>query len=240
MHPMTLATGNKAPSAARTHRNGFSLIELLTVVAIMALVMGLIAIAITGMGRPGLQTAASQVASGMSLARQLAISKNTSAAFIIADKTGVNLPMQPFKYWTVAVSNRATTNWSIQKDWERLPEGVVFLQLKGNNYNTRNVNPYPPDSVIGTPYTPADFVNFRPYSGYFGNNTGATFNLSSMPAIVFQPNGSATTGAVAVRLADGTVDASNKVILRNTTRYMFVETDASVGRIRVRTPESYR
>lgn len=238
---MTSATGNKkVPSAAQVHRDGFSLVELLTVVAIMALVMGLAAIGISGMAGPGLQTAASQVASGMSLARQMAISKNSPAAFIIATSTGTNLPSQPYKYWAVAVSNRATANWSIQKEWERLPEGAVFLETIGSGYKTIEPNPFPGGANVGSPFTPSSFANPTNVAGYYGTNTNATFTFSGLPTIVFRPDGSASSASVAIRLADGTVDASNKVILRNTNRYMFVETDATVGRVRVRTPESYR
>lgn len=239
---MTSATGNKKTQpAARAHRDGFSLIELLTVVAIMALVMGLVAVGITGMARPGLQTAGTQVASGMSLARQLAISKNSPAAFIIATSMGTNLPSQPYKYWAVAVSNRATTNWNIQKDWERLPEGAVFLEaMNSSTYKTINPNAFPNDVTVGAPYAPPAFPNPLNFTVTYGTNTNKFTFPASLPAIIFLPDGSANGNAVAVRLADGTIDASNKVILRNTNRYMFVETDATVGRVRVRTPESYR
>lgn len=219
-------------------RRGFSIIELLTVVAIMAAIMGIVAVGITGMSRPGLQTGASQVASGMSLARQLAISRNTYAAFIIATTaSGTGMPSQPFKYWAVAVSNRATTNWSLQKDWERLPEGAVFLETLGSSYKTANVNPFP--GSVGSPFVPSSFVNSTNLAGYYGTKTNE-FSFPSLPAIIFEPNGSAKSSAVAIRLADGAVDGSGNVILRNTNRYFFVETDASVGRIRVRAPESYR
>lgn len=242
----TSATGNKRVDwIASAPQGGFSLIELLTVIVIMALIMGVVGVGITGMSRPGLQTGASQVASGMSLARQLAISKNTSAAFIIATSTGGDMPSQPFKYWAVAVSNRATANWSLQKDWERLPEGAVFLQLRGGtnqsySYKPLNINKFPDGSSNGAILTPnADFMNPITISGVYGTTTN-TFDFNSVPAIIFQPDGSSTTSALAVRIADGAVDGGGNVILRNTNRYFFVETDSSVGRIRVRTPESYR
>lgn len=237
---MTSATGNKkALCAAQPRQGGFSLIELLTVIVIMALIMGVVGVGITGMSRPGLQTGASQVASGMSLARQLAISKNTYAAFIIATTTGAGMPSQPYKYWAVAVSNRATANWSLQKDWERLPEGAVFWEIP-NNYKTITNNDF--TATVGTPSTPSFPSGTNSFTGYYGTTTNVTFTFSSLPAIIFKPNGAAKSSgpATAVRLADGAVDGGGNVILRNTNRYFFVETDSSVGRIRVRTPESYR
>lgn len=230
-------------------QSGFSLVELLVVTLIMAVGMGLVMVALGGMHRTGLQTATSQVASGFSLARQLAISKNAPAAFVIATTTN-NGPSQPFKYWAIVVSNRSTANWVLQKDWERLPEGAVFLEVLGVStdpklsYNTINNNPFTSEVVIGTPFTPVNFItptNFANVVVMNGTNqTSISFPSASMPAVTFQPDGAATANGTAVRLADGTVDNAGKVILRNTNRYYFVETDTNMGRLRVRAPESFR
>lgn len=230
-------------------QSGFSLVELLVVTLIMAVGMGLVMVALGGMHRTGLQTATSQVASGFSLARQLAISKNAPAAFVIATDTNDG-PSQPFKYWAVVVSNRATTNWILQKDWERLPEGAVFLEVLGVStdpkfsYNTINNNPFTGEVVIGTPFTPANFINPTNFGSVVvvngTNQTSISFPSAPMPAITFLPEGGSTVDGTAVRLADGTVDGSGKVILRNTNRWFFVETDTNMGRVRVRAPESFR
>jgi hypothetical protein len=75
----------------------------------------------------------------------------------------------------------------------------------------------------------------------FSVQAGAsTVSFANSPAILFNSDGSASNNAIAVRLADGAVNGSGQVILRSTNRYYFVETDATVGRIRVRAPESYR
>lgn len=233
---MTSVTG-KSGFVARP-QGGFSLVELLTVVAIMAVVMGLVAVGVSGMQRPGLQTAAAQVSSGMSLARQLAITRNTTAAFIVATTTnGAGMPAEPFKYWSVATSNRGATNWTLRKDWEKLPDGAVFLESLGSGYNTINANSFPASLTVGQPSVPSSFANTASFSVRAGA-TNVTF--SNSPAILFNADGSATGSAVAVRLGDGAVNGSGQVILRSTNRYYFVETDANVGRIRVRAPESYR
>jgi len=234
---MTLETGKLGSASAR--RQAFSLVELLTVVAIMAVVMGLVAVGVSGMQRPGLQTAAAQVSSGLSLARQLAITRNTTAAFIVATTTnGAGMPAEPFKYWSVASSNRGlNTTWTLLKDWEKLPDGAVFVESLGSGYNTINPNPYPSGMAVGQPSVPASFTNRMTFSVQAG---ASTVSFANSPAILFNSDGSANNNAVAVRVADGAVNGSGQVILRSTNRFYFVETDATVGRIRVRAPESYR
>jgi Tfp pilus assembly protein FimT len=200
--------------------------------------MGLVAVGVSGMQRPGLQTAAAQVSSGLSLARQLAITRNTTAAFIVATTTnGAGMPAEPFKYWSVASSNRGLNAWTLRKDWEKLPDGAVFVESLGSGYKTINPNPYPSGMAVGQPSVPASFTNRMTFSVQAG---ASTVSFANSPAILFNSDGSANNNAVAVRLADGSVNGSGQVILRSTNRFYFVETDATVGRVRVRAPESYR
>jgi prepilin-type N-terminal cleavage/methylation domain-containing protein len=235
---MTISATGKGNPGATGASGGFSLVELLTVVAIMAVVMGLVAVGVSGMQRPGLQTAAAQVSSGMSLARQLAITRNTTSAFIVATTTnGAGMPAEPFKYWSLALSNRGLNTWTLRKDWEKLPDGAVFVESLGGSYNQISNNPIPASLTVGQPSVPASFANRMTFSVQAGASTVSFINF---PAILYNGDGSASGNAVAVRLGDGAVNASGQVILRSTNRYFFVETDATVGRIRVRAPESYR
>ena len=227
---------------------GFSLVELLTVVAIMAIIMGVVVVSVQGMQRPGLQTAASQVSSGLSLARQLAITRNTTAAFIIATNTGTGMPAEPFRSWAVIFSNRGFSNWTLFKDWERLPEGAVFAQLLGSQfvsgfaYNSLTNNAW--TNSVGSPFVPSKFLTnmaAATFSSLATVKAGAsTFNFQSCPQIRFGSSGDVAGNAFAIRLADGVVNSSGQVILRSTNRYYFVESDQTTGRIRVRAPESYQ
>jgi Tfp pilus assembly protein FimT len=215
-------------------------VELLVVVAIIAIMMGILALGIQGMSSSSLQTAASQVSSGLSLARQYAISRNSAAAFIVATNTnGAGMPSEPYKYWSVVSSNRGATNWTLVKDWERLPEGAVFLEMLRTTssppYRTINNNPMP----SGTPGAP-----FMPANMFLQQNLQITapgsIQNTNFQGVVFTPNGTALgSGHIGIRLAQGSV-ANNQVILRNTNNFYFVESDTYTGRIRVRAPESYR
>lgn len=220
----------------------FTLIELLVVVAIMAIVMSIIGLSLFGMRTTNIQNAAIQVSNGLSLARQLAVANNSPAAFIIS--TNTNITPEPYKYWAVVYStnNKSTgiRTWMLYKDWERLPEGVVFYDLRGGTTSTtyRTINDNPISDPTNTPFKPSAYFTNKNYA-LTGNNTT---NLTGMPTLEFQSDGAGVggIGASGIRLIDGVVDPDGNMILRNTNRYIFVETDNLAGRIRVRPENSYR
>jgi type II secretory pathway pseudopilin PulG len=204
-----------------------SLIELLVVAAIISMMAGLLALGLKGMKSPAIQGAASQVTSGLSLARQLAITKNTKAALFIEMYT--NNGRIPLRHWAVGYSNR-TGNWTMAKKWEPLPEGTFFLESVINrSYNS------PMPKALGEAFV-ASTNDFK--GGTNDESTGAyrciTFSSDGAAAIT----GNAT--AIAIRIASGVADTNGDVTLTSTNQYYFVETDSIVGRIRMRAPESYK
>jgi prepilin-type N-terminal cleavage/methylation domain-containing protein len=232
----------KSISSSHNKLKAFTLVELLVVVAIMAIVLSIIGLSLFGMRTTNIQNAAIQVSNGLSLARQLAIANNSPAAFIIS--TNTNATPEPYKYWAVVYStnNKSTGNrtWMLYKDWEKLPEGVVFYDLRGGTTTTtyRTINDNPISDPINTPFRPSAYFTNKAF-----NLTGnTTTNLTGMPALEFQSDGAGAggIGASGIRLIDGVVDPDGNLILRNTNRYVFVETDNLAGRIRVRPENSYR
>lgn len=209
-----------------------SLVELLVVVAIISMMAGLLALGLKGMKSPAIQGAASQVTSGLSLARQLAISKNTKAALFIANDTDNG--RIPYRHWAVGYSNRLTGNWTVAKKWEPLPEGAFFLESVTNTITKPLIS-----KSLGQTFTPiaSDFVNFATI-------TMDSKAFTSLPCIMFASDGAAAiTGnatAIAIRIASGVADTNGDVTLTSTNQYYFVETDGIVGRIRMRAPESYK
>jgi len=134
---------------------GFTLVELLTVVAIMATVMGLLVISMQQVRGPTVQVAAGQVASGLALARQLAIAKGTEARFVVSSSTnGPGFPEEPYRYWTIITSNKGGTGvWVMEREWEALPLGTVVLNLSASNYAGVNW-PIIPTNQVGVSYSP--------------------------------------------------------------------------------------
>lgn len=265
---MTSETGSAASCRRRELRAGFTLVELLAVVMIMAIMMGVLGLAMRSMRGPTTQVAAAQVASGLSLARQIAVSRNTDTRFIIYPATSSSsdpkLPAEPWRYWTVISSNRDQANqWFMEKEWERLPAGSVFLNIAAGGYSTINEDPI--RATVGEPFSPTVRSNLganNEWRGYesFGSFQVVTrptdgagsqpaFSLSGVPAIGYNMSGGGTLGSgapltaggqtIGVRVAEGVVTPDGQVMLQTTNNYHYVETD-KMGRVRVRARETYR
>lgn len=266
---MTSATGKSfrlLGAACRRRAPGFTLIELLSVVAIMAIVMGALGLAIGNMGGPATQVGAAQVASGLSLARQYAVAKNLETRFVICNLQGASgdgLPPESWRHWTVIQTNRNQGDWTMLKEWEKLPAGVVFLNLASGDYSVINGDPMS-GVTVGQPFSPGfqdNFGNGSEWKGFASTTNslkvvvaGSTkgFKLGVSPCIGYRGVGEAvkadgrslgTAGGnvqeLAIRVASGAVTPDNQIILKNDKNYFYVETDKR-GRVRVRSPESFR
>jgi prepilin-type N-terminal cleavage/methylation domain-containing protein len=245
--------------------HAFSLTELLAVVVIMAIILSVLGVSLSRSSGPATRTAAAQVASGLSLTRQLAISRNTEARFIIANSTNSGFPAEPYRYWAVVYSNKdAPTRgiWVMEKDWEQLPQGTVFLNLAGNAYSTIQWDPI--GAQQGRPYRIGSQIALNgaggtdrewQYFASFGNMQisypdspdRSAFSASGMPYVAFKPDGRADASlslgpgrALGLRVAEGSVTPDNQMILRSTNNAFYVETDPAFGKVRVRGREDYR
>ena len=219
--------------------SAFSLVELLVVMAIIGMMVGLSALAVSGMRAPAVQYAADQVMSGLSLARQIAITKNTQAALLIADKTNTGFPTNgPYRHWSIVYSNRGSSgNWTIAKDWEELPNGAFFLDTRGQSgatYSPIGGNPLAVDYSIGS-FQPNKFANTNTFT-----INGTAISGATIPCIMFKSDGTKDSGgAQAIRIAPGSVQSGNAT-LTSLKQYYVIETDIRTGRIRMRSPQSYR
>jgi prepilin-type N-terminal cleavage/methylation domain-containing protein len=229
------------------NNSAFSLVELLVVMAIIGMMVGLSALAVSGMRAPAVQHAADQVMSGLSLARQIAITKNTQAALLIADQTTTGFPTNgPYRHWSVVYSNKGATTWTIAKDWEELPNGAVFYEVRGAfgstpGYSSLNAASNAMTQVPGD-IIPASNFTSRNASTNFSIVTSGNTTTATIPCIRFKSDGSvanASTAGMAVRIVPGSVMGGNATLTGNQT-YYFVETDSAIGRIRMRAPESYK
>jgi len=238
-----------------TGSTGFTLVELLSVVAIMAIVMGILAMSLSqGQGR-GVQMAAAQVASGMGLARQTAITRNTDALFIIAPSSGASAtdfyPAEPFRYWAVVYSNRGSPNWTLATDWTELPSGTVFMGLAGQGYDTINWSTDGEIPAPGSPFTPRVEASSKGDWQFFNSFTnlsivwpGGSATVSGIPFIGFRSSGKGFARAagthMGIALGEGAIVLGNQISLRSTSNITHVETDARAGRVVVRPRDSYR
>jgi prepilin-type N-terminal cleavage/methylation domain-containing protein len=241
----------------------FTLVELLAVVAIMAIVMGILAMSLSQGQSRGVQMAAAQVASGMGVARQTAITRNTDALFIIAPERGVSpadfFPTEPFRYWAVVYSNRGQDTWTLATDWTELPVGTLFMGLIGQGYDTIR---WSTNGTIPAPGSDPWLPKIQPSSNgewqYFNNYTnlsitwqGGSADVSGVPFIGFRATGGGfalqlvgnpnlAPPNMAVVLGEGSVSENGEVALRSTNNITQIETHLRGGRVVVRPRDSYR
>jgi hypothetical protein len=152
----------------------------------------------------------------------------------------------------------------MEKEWEKLPEGVVFLNLATGAYSTINEDPI--GATIGQAFSPSMNTNvtannewrFFQSFGTFQVSAPAApastvFTLTQVPVVGYKGTGEAVeckgtsrgvglssqAQTMGLRVAEGISTPSGQVILRSTNNYYYVETD-KFGRVRVRARESYR
>jgi prepilin-type N-terminal cleavage/methylation domain-containing protein len=233
---LLILSPDRFPIRRPAKRCAFSLVELLVVVAIISIMAGLLTLGLQGVRAPAIRGAASQVTSGLSLARQVAITKNTKAALFIANDTGNG--RIPYRHWSVGYLDKSSGNWTLAKKWEPLPEGAVFLETLTNaSYNVLIKNNCP--QQVGQPQIPTGFANTT-------NIVIAGTTFTGIPYILFGSDGAAMSGNAttltnaAIRIASGLANTNGEVTLTSTNQYFFVETDGMVGRIRMRAPEDYK
>jgi prepilin-type N-terminal cleavage/methylation domain-containing protein len=209
----------------------FTLIELMAVVAIMAIVFGLFAMSLSQLRGPTVQLAANQVASGLSLARQIAIAQNTEARFVISGMDDSFMPEEPYRYWTIISSNRGGNNlWVMEREWEPLPLGAVFLNLSANNYAgvtwpaipaTQKGSAFEPD-FNSTSSTLADA--WKMFQSFTSEQTRISFRNEpdvvgetwpiNLPYIAFRPDGGVRVSGSGARIFDAAASSSRLVGLR--------------------------
>lgn len=123
------------PSSAvppRLRRGGFSLVELLTVIAIISILMTVGAIGIGNIGGGGVTSAVATTEALFDEARSIAVSKRTNARVLVSAQN----PQNPDTYLRRVVvafqdldaQGNPTSNWTLASRGATLPDGVYFSQ----------------------------------------------------------------------------------------------------------------
>jgi prepilin-type N-terminal cleavage/methylation domain-containing protein len=214
--------------------NGFTLVEMLVVIVIVAVMAAIAIPAVTNLMKSGgVNSASREVANTLGLARQLAVTRRIYARVVFPYTSTVSHP--DMWYITYAVmtnrNNTVPSGWAYASKWEFLPIGAVFLNLAtangsagalDDNTSLNNQSPLPfPDSNPGHNGQLA-YIEFGP--------TGiATPLLSgSAPCIL-----AITEGFVNGGTPMPTTSKTSSNTLANLTA---ISVDSLVGRIQVARP----
>ena len=263
--------------AGKSVPRGFTLVELLTVVAIMGMLAGVAAVALRGFRAPALASAANQVASALKMTRQMAVGSGRRMYMVVPTRAipelGATNLFRSYAIFEevrpgedVSTPNGSYTNTGAESiyiprtDWRTLPEGVIFCNLVASgNYSTIKRDPFEGYSnglffipTLGKASKSGEewkfFESFKNFDFRKSSTPQQSVTTNQAAFLGFYPSGRAYYEGVsqistlmqgaAIRLTPGLVK-SNQIAITDTNNYYYIETDPMVGRVRVRTAESY-
>ena len=156
--------------------NGFTLVELLAVIAIMTILFIVAVPSLETFTRKGLSTSIAPLTTTLRLARQYAVTHRETVHVVfptvdaITSYSGSDVD-RALRSYAVIASNSA--GYYYVSDWRYLPKGVSFIPDRpGTKYNRDALKSYDPGSGTLFPFPPNP-------------------NFVRMPAIQFRPNGRA-------------------------------------------------
>ena len=205
----------------RINRCGFTLIEMLTVLVIIAILIAVSIPAVTSLMKSGGLTAGvREVSNSLSLARQYAITKRTTTRVLFAYRgsstNGVLLSNLVYVAYSIVATNRdattSATSWPYISKWEHLPLGTIFLD------NTPPITGYNLDN---------DF----PKGNFQFPNTNSP-STASFAYIEFGPTGAASQSGT-ITLAEGYIDNTSIPRRPSTNNFANIAFDNLVGRIAI-------
>jgi hypothetical protein len=153
-------------------------VELLVVVAVIALMMGLVAPAVTSLGRStALVTGGNLVTNLANFARQSAMAHNSMTALLILGAQGTP---EDYRALTVMEYTGGRGGWTQIAPWQSLPPGIVIDFADTQNCTFCESPPPPFPFLTGPP------VQKNPPVTYGGNQVGS----SAYAARLYLPTGS--------------------------------------------------
>jgi prepilin-type N-terminal cleavage/methylation domain-containing protein len=191
--PVPKPLGGRSSHDAANSTTGFTLIELIAAMAIIALLLLVVSGAFTGMGRgASAQKAASDVAAALSQARQYAVAQNVPCLFVVLGprfQDVNNTPPIPAYIGPVRSAHYYAifdpSNRTYLTGWTELPKGTVFDATQPST-SGRNILATGNDADMLYCRTPV--ARMIPFPGDGGGSRQVYTNVT-LPGIAFRTDG---------------------------------------------------
>lgn len=161
--------------ARRMFRNGFSIVELLIVIAIMVILASVGASTLSGKSGSEVTQAGNTVYDLAGLARQNALAKNTRTILVLAQISDAGTPRSAVSIWDAATTNQL-------EKWNLLPTAVIATNASAD-YSVAAFQCRYRSSIV----TNANFYEFYP-DGRMVDDMTKKPRISVSPRSVNSPN----------------------------------------------------
>jgi len=206
----TLFSPNQPHSSPRSIR-GFTLVELLTVTAIISILAVLSVPSLGLLSSRALNSGGNQIADIATMARQNSVAQNCYTAIVIMTQGKGAYSA----YCTLAftLSDSGVGSWQTLTPWRYLPQGIVF--------SSQNYQPTSPSSFLISSGSTSSSITWPmyPFEGTQidltpGKQTSSQGGYQQTMSQIYQPDGTLLSGqSVKLRLIEGTSNNSGTIAL---------------------------
>jgi prepilin-type N-terminal cleavage/methylation domain-containing protein len=210
----------------KPRKDGFTLIEMLTVIVIIVIVLSIGVPAFTNLMKSGgLSGASREVANALGLARQYAITHRTTTRVVFPYSGTTGTASTNLAPWYQSYAVLDVKAGAYVSKWEHLPLGTVFMD-SGSAIDASVGNP-PSIDTLGPPAPlPFPYANSGPFT---------------LAYIEFQPTGAASQNGV-LTITEGFISGGTAVTPTSKTssntlaNQSIISVDNIIGRIKVFRP----